>query len=540
MFSIIIYGRNDSHGYNLHKRAATSLNAFAEVMTHPDDEILFVDYNTPDDHPTFPEAIHDTLTDKAKARLRIFRVRPDNHAEFRNKTHLVALEAQSRNVALRRSNPANRWVLYTNSDVLVVPRVREESLSDILAALPDGFYETPRFEIPEMLWEAAFNRMDPLGNLEKLREWAPQFHLNQAVKNVLPMRYDAMGDFQLVLREDMFAIHGFDESMILGWHCDTNLAARLALYRGGPDTLVDRVFAYHCDHTRVEAANNKGRRTRMNSLQRYHWELTTPFIEAQAESWGWPQRDIEELRLDRESAYSRFSAGIAAAMSPAIEPYRTTTLEAYAFRDLTYDLPHSLPFVCDQVLTYPRDTAVMVVASRPEFVLRFAKAWRAMGFFGRVIVPAECDHVVRHFGDAEVSPFAEAVRRADLFIFEFGYASQKIDDPVRTGRQPTIDDVRCLSIVEDLFIKASLSEARTRPEERRTPRRFVGVNVINNILWETFSSAVSANITPFCCQVAAGFARADSYGFLKMLKRRRLFNPRVPYQIERSTAGRRS
>jgi hypothetical protein len=68
MFSVIIYGRNDSHGYNLHKRAAISLNVIAELMTHPDDELLFVDYNTPDDHPTFPEAIHDTLTDKAKAR----------------------------------------------------------------------------------------------------------------------------------------------------------------------------------------------------------------------------------------------------------------------------------------------------------------------------------------------------------------------------------------------------------------------------------------------------------------------------------------
>ena len=77
MFSVIIYGRNDSHGYNLHKRAAISLNAIAEVMTHPDDELLFVDYNTPDDHPTFPEAIHDTLTDKAKKVMRVLRVRPD-------------------------------------------------------------------------------------------------------------------------------------------------------------------------------------------------------------------------------------------------------------------------------------------------------------------------------------------------------------------------------------------------------------------------------------------------------------------------------
>src|SRR5712671_3734957 len=86
MFSVILYGRNDSHGYNLHKRAAISFNAIAEVMSDPDDEILFVDYNTPDDHPTFPEAIQDTSTEKARQVMRILRVRPDHHMRLKNRT----------------------------------------------------------------------------------------------------------------------------------------------------------------------------------------------------------------------------------------------------------------------------------------------------------------------------------------------------------------------------------------------------------------------------------------------------------------------
>ena len=40
MISIVLYGRNDNYGYNLHKRAALSLNCMAEVLTDPDDEIL--------------------------------------------------------------------------------------------------------------------------------------------------------------------------------------------------------------------------------------------------------------------------------------------------------------------------------------------------------------------------------------------------------------------------------------------------------------------------------------------------------------------
>ena len=73
MISVIVYGRNDSYGYNLPKRAAISFNCIAEVLTHPNDEIVYVDCNTPDDMPTFAEAIEDTLTPRTRQILRILR-----------------------------------------------------------------------------------------------------------------------------------------------------------------------------------------------------------------------------------------------------------------------------------------------------------------------------------------------------------------------------------------------------------------------------------------------------------------------------------
>src|SRR5215204_609543 len=138
MISIVLYGRNDNYGYNLPKRGALGLNTMAEVLTDPDDEILFVDYNTPDDFPTFPEAIADTLSEQAKQRLRILRVRPVQHAAFVARTHLQTVEPVARNVAIRRSNPANRWVLSTNTEMLFVPR-KADSLTDIARELPRGF-----------------------------------------------------------------------------------------------------------------------------------------------------------------------------------------------------------------------------------------------------------------------------------------------------------------------------------------------------------------------------------------------------------------
>src|ERR1700675_575278 len=106
MISIITYGRNDNYSYNLVKRTAFSFNCLAEVLTE-EDEILFVDYNTPDHLPTLPESIWDTLTDKALARLKVIRIPGEIHERIKSDSPLPILENVSRNAAIVRSNPAN-------------------------------------------------------------------------------------------------------------------------------------------------------------------------------------------------------------------------------------------------------------------------------------------------------------------------------------------------------------------------------------------------------------------------------------------------
>src|SRR5579863_1582863 len=215
MISIVLYGRNDTYGYNLHKRAAISLNCMAEVLTDPSDEIIFVDYNTPDDFPTFPEAIQDTLTSKTRSRLRVLRVRPSQHERFRKHTHLACLEPIARNVGIRRSNPKNRWILSTNTDMVFVSR-RGKSLSQVVGDLSDTYYHSPRFEVPETLWESV-DRMDPVGTIAAFERWGRELHLNEIIYASHPdVLFDGPGDFQLMLRRDLWNIHAFHESMLLG------------------------------------------------------------------------------------------------------------------------------------------------------------------------------------------------------------------------------------------------------------------------------------------------------------------------------------
>src|SRR5262245_37960432 len=167
MISVVLYGRNDTHGYNLHRRVALSLNCLAEVLTDRTDEIIFVDYNTPDELPTAVEALADTLTDRCLGLLRVLRVPASLHTErYGGRTHLAVAEPVARNVAARRANPSNRWLLSTNSDMVLVP-LEGKSLSELCGDLPDGFYALPRFELPEWIWER-LPRTDPQRALAEL------------------------------------------------------------------------------------------------------------------------------------------------------------------------------------------------------------------------------------------------------------------------------------------------------------------------------------------------------------------------------------
>src|SRR5581483_1970032 len=110
----------------------------------------------------------------------------------------------------------------TNTDMILLPRNGFESLSAAVPDLADGHYTLPRFELPEPLWES-FPRTDPQAILQACAELGPQLHLDEVTLSFPYSRYDQVGDFQLVPRQTLFDIHGFDERMIHGWHCDSNI-----------------------------------------------------------------------------------------------------------------------------------------------------------------------------------------------------------------------------------------------------------------------------------------------------------------------------
>jgi hypothetical protein len=418
MISVILYGRNDSHGYNLPKRAAISINCIAEMLSEAGDEILFVDYNTPNDLPTFVEAIYDTLTTKARSRLRLLRVRPAVHVRIAPRTHLAALEPHSRNIGIRRSNPRNRWVLFTNTDMVFVPRKEIFSLSAAVQDLSEGLYILPRFELPEPLWES-FPRSDPVAIMRKCEELGPRLHLDEVAVSHPYMRFDSPGDFQLVPRKALFDIHGFDERMIHGWHADSNICKRFFLFYGRhTESLADRLKGYHCDHTRVATLAHRLDIKLENDLQEFVYGVEEPVAHHQAGTWGLPNEPVEELDLTN-GPQARFVSALERVL--AVPQRADYTSDANDLRNFVFYHPeHALPHLAGNLTVYPPNSRLVYAGNNPRMLELTARCVREMGFTHPLYYDERLLSAGRGPDCASPDPADLSAANYDLIIFDFG------------------------------------------------------------------------------------------------------------------------
>jgi hypothetical protein len=454
MISVILYGRNDSYGYNLHKRGAISLNCLAALLSDPDDEILFVDCNTPNEIPTFVEAIYDTLTPRAKALLRVLRMRPGLHRRIAGHTHLMVIEPPPRNIAIRRSNPRNYWILNTNTDIVLLPRPGFGDLNDAVRGLSDGLYTLPRFELPEPLWES-FPRDDPDAILQACRRLGPRLHLDEVTLSYPDSRYDQVGDFMLSPRQALFDIQGFDERMVHGWHCDSNVCRRLYLYYGGrTESLAGRLKGYHCDHTRVQTGMHQFDMKLENNVQEFVLSVEDPIARHQTGIWGAPNEPIEELDFARDP-HARYVAAVENTLgAPQRAEYQADAIGLRNF--VSVHAKHVLPYVASELTVYPRRARFAYAGNHAHMLSLIARCVLELGFE----TPLEYADTLLKGGSPPdgAKPIAGAtlpdafLANYDLLIFDFsldaglldGNAVERVTDWPRDLRHSLGAVARCL------------------------------------------------------------------------------------------------
>ncbi|MCP5491120.1 MAG: hypothetical protein H7A42_08450 [Chlamydiales bacterium] len=480
MLSLIVYGRNDNHGYNYHKRLAISLNCLAEMLSFPGDEIIFIDYCSAQDFPTVLEAISDTLTENAKSLLKIYRIRSKKRGS-------LSEEALCRNVAIRRANPENPWILSTNVDMIFLPIDPNKTLSSIVAELPEGFYELPRFELPESMWEAHFDRLKPIENLTFLRNHAQEMQLHTIVRRPGFLIYDNPGDFQLMTRDAIFTIDGFDEAMDQGWHLDANLCKRMFLYYEGKiGHLEDKLWGYHCNHTRQESFFHK-QLSPENDWNRFVKDIQAPDLPNQRECWGLKGYDLEEVTLlkPRQIHASKDCSLFEIAIDQS------------TFNTLTYDSKRVFPYLVDHFNYLPRESRVGYIGHNTELL---------------TLIQEEIPSVLTL---KETKSLEELYQKADLIIFDFGFNQKSIAITPEHKLYKQLKNQ--LRDVVDAFLKV------VRLEKKKNKKiKFMGVNVLHSDFRALFHTHLAMGRTSFLSGISFGYlkrkqriSRRPSLGILK-------------------------
>lgn len=516
MISVVVYGRNDSYGYNLAKRAAISLNCIAQLLDDPDDEIIFVDCNTPNDIPTFPESIADTLTPRTRRLLRVLRVRPEQYERGKNGSKFKVLEPLCRNIAIRRTNPANRWVLNTNTDMVFTPLQDHISLSEIVSDLPNGFYELPRFEMPETLWETT-DRQNPEQVIKSFRYWGLRLHLNEIMTSSEELMFDGPGDFQLALRSQLFEISGMNEQMVSGWHVDSNLCKRMWLLNGRPKTILDKMYAYHCDHTRIQTVYHIAGKSTSNSMDEFFFKVKTPYVPEQADSWGMVAEVIEEIHLNKKHEL-RIPETLEQIL-PGMDAPIAQCVVGGIFLDtrLFYDDFHAFPYLADIVANLPPESSIGYLGNNVVLLKMLASYRTSLNQTGCINYHEPILRLGREKTVYELPsnccPYNSnnSLSQSDVFVVDFSmknFPSRLVDGMNIPARCKEVEEFARVMAAETIGI-AKYEKQLIQKNHR--PRNFIFVGCHGTSFDILVKSLFSCALTPPSTCIRSGFISHEAF-----------------------------
>ncbi|PIS02436.1 MAG: hypothetical protein COT85_05425 [Chlamydiae bacterium CG10_big_fil_rev_8_21_14_0_10_42_34] len=459
----------------------------AEVLTDPDDEIVFTDYHSPDDFSTIIEAISDTLTVKAKGLIRLLRVRPSLHRQIKSGERDM-IEPVARNIAIRRSNPKNRWVLSTNPDMILVVKGEDHSLSRLVSNLADGFYTLPRFSLPECLWESAFKRDEPAEVIRFLD--GQNLHLNTVVRRPGFLKYDNPGDFQLMLREDVLKIGGFDERMVNSWHVDSNLSKRMSLLKE-VRSLEGDILAYHCNHALTPSFHTNF----SNSWERFVKGVKTPYLNNP--NWGLSQGLVEEI--DLKNGHLRAVCSLANANQNQVNDVQ---ISLETFNTLAYSLPHVFANLVDHLCYLPKNATLGYLGHNLTLVQKICAYLEQRKMSNRLLCLLQQAEDLP--GRAQVCTLEDIISQPSVLIFDFGFDRDSFDgNSYEQGRKLQKQMI-------DLFIKVTGKNKRAA--------KYIGIHVLHTDADIIFSKCLD--------KFGNGYSSGISYGY--MSKRRKGKRRSVP------------
>ncbi|HEY3375020.1 MAG TPA: hypothetical protein VGK02_08175 [Candidatus Aquicultor sp.] len=254
--SIVVACRNDDHGGEFLQRARIFVYGLTILARKYNllAELIFVDWNPPEDRPPFSQALDwDT---KGPLKFRFVQVPGEIHRKLKNFDVINLHQMIAKNVGIRRARAP--FVLATNMDLLF-----SEELIQFLAQSPlddSCMYRIDRLDVPAAIPEAdienqlqwcqnnvirthirnggTINRSDSRRRKEKIRKLPSQ----------LIAHTNGSGDFTLMAKDAWERVRGYLEIPYFCLHLD-GLLCLMAIGHGVKEQVLEEPMClYHIDH----------------------------------------------------------------------------------------------------------------------------------------------------------------------------------------------------------------------------------------------------------------------------------------------------
>lgn len=275
----LIYGRND--GYKEDERLVVHINS----LLHTFDEVLYLDWNSPDDKGSVLWKIKDKIN--KTGRLKHYIIPESIVSQITKDTPEIqaCVATLCYNILIKRCSAD--WIVCTTNDI--IPPKKEILNKFITQADQNTFYTLSRrdFDYKEIekfgfsKWE---KYRDYLDTISKERRFPIKVTPNDKYSLI-----NCCGDFQLAHKNIWHKIKGFEEGMIYACFSDTNVQKKAVLNGFNLEAIYD-IPLYHMSH---KGMGNDGSSP---SKQKYNdsWDWVENFQESlNGDDWGFSGIEIE-------------------------------------------------------------------------------------------------------------------------------------------------------------------------------------------------------------------------------------------------------
>ncbi|NWG32602.1 MAG: hypothetical protein HXY29_14080 [Rhodocyclaceae bacterium] len=255
----------------------------------------------------------------------------------------------------------------------------------------------------------------------------------------------------------------------------------------------------------------------INDEERFVFNVTSPFLNNQAETWGIPNEVIEEIHIKDgfKSSFNSILEDLLPGMSEATSEDIFTS-ESYDHGQI-YDTMHTIPFLMDHLFNFSKSTNLGYFGCNHELLYLMDAILQRLEHSGAIFV----SHDLIKSVSSKLKPLSsrcfivsseEVISKSDIFIFDT--SAMHLPQVLKFNGIPfPKNSFEYRDFKEKLrtsFLECIKAERQRYNTKQCFLRKFLIISSVNTWFEQLTSSLLDTTLTPYSSRIRHGYIHIDS------------------------------